>query len=98
MNKPAFQNSVCEGGGRSVSRENESGYRKLCVNELQYLGADFVHGDIEYFTDGPQLRELVRRRSEQHFVQLLMGVFHRPFHLREIDRFGSGKLEAELSR
>jgi hypothetical protein len=29
---------------------------------------------------------------------LLMGVFHRPFHLRGIDRFGLDKLEAEFLR
>ena len=53
MNTLAFRTSVYESGGRLISRENEAGYRKLCVDELQDLGADFVHRDIEYFTDSP---------------------------------------------
>jgi hypothetical protein len=45
-----------------------------------------------------QLGQLVRGRGKQHFVQLLIGIFHRPFQLFEVNRFPGAKLESEFGR
>jgi hypothetical protein len=62
---------------RLAIREDEIRHREFRIDQFQHFGANFVHRDIEDFTDGAQLGELVRCRGQQHFVQLLSRIFHR---------------------
>jgi hypothetical protein len=70
-------------GGLTV-RESEIRHGEFCVDQFQHLSANFVHRDIEHFTDGMQFGELIRRRGKQDFFELLVGIFHhrRPFHYK----------------
>jgi hypothetical protein len=63
-------------------RESEIRHGEFCVDQFQHLSTNFVHRDIEYFADGMQFGELIRRRGKQDFFELLVGIFHhrRPFH------------------
>ena len=78
--------------------ENETRHGEFRVDQFEDFGANFVHRDIEDFADGVQLGQLVRGRGKQHFVQLLIGIFHRPFQLIEVNRFPGAKLESEFGR
>jgi hypothetical protein len=78
--------------------EYETRHGKFRVDQFEDFGANFVHRDIEDFADGVQLGQLVRGSGKQHFVQLLIGIFHRPFQLFEVNRFPGAKLESEFGR